>query len=229
MAFEESPEAKFDRLKKQLQQAILRDYPNPERKGCPDGVVLRALAEKPLDQPVENDPHWQHITHCSECYREFLAFNEAFRQRRKQRQVQVRWALVLTAAVALLVAFLGLNRGLLVPKRPQNAELAYLKLTVDVPSMSRSGNGEEPPPIYLERRPMELAVNLPIGSKPGRYEIQLQKDETTLLSTAADARLQNGTTAFLVRMDLTKFVPGDYKVNVRQIPFDWNYYPVTIR
>ena len=229
MAFEESPEAKFDRLKKQLQQAILRDYPNPERKGCPDGAVLRALAEKPLNQPVENDLHWQHITHCSECYREFLAFNEAFRQRRKHRQVQVRWALVGTAAVALLVAFLGLNRGLLVPKRPQNAELAYLKRTVDIPSMSRSGNGDEPAPIYLERRPMELTVHLPIGSKQGRYEVQLRKDETTLLSTKADAQLQDGTTAFLVRMDLTKFSPGSYKINVRQVPFDWNYYPVIIR
>ena len=229
MAFEESPEAKFDRLKKQLQQAILRDYPNPERMGCPDGAVLRALAEKPLDQPVENDPHWQHITHCSECYRGFLAFNEGFRQRRKHRQVQVRWALVGTAAVALLVAFFGLNRGLLVPKRPQSAELAYLKLTVDIPSMSRSGSGKETMPIYLERRPMELTVDLPTGSKPGRYELQLRKGETTLLSTDSDAQLRDGTTAFSVRMDLTKFSPGNYEINVRQVPFDWNYYPVVVR
>ena len=48
---EESPESKFDRLKKQLQDSILRDYPNPERKGCPGGAVLQELAERPLDQP----------------------------------------------------------------------------------------------------------------------------------------------------------------------------------
>ncbi len=72
---EESPEAKFDRLKKQLQDSILRDYPNPERKGCPGDDVLKELAERPLDQAVEDDPHWHHVTHCSECYREFLALN----------------------------------------------------------------------------------------------------------------------------------------------------------
>ena len=76
---------------------------------------------------------------------------------------------------------------------------------------------------------MELTVDLPVGSKPGRYELQLRKDETTLLSTRADARLQDGTTAFSVRMDLTKFGRGNYKINVRQVPFDWNYYPVVIR
>jgi hypothetical protein len=64
---DESPEFKFDRLKKQLQDAILRDYPNPESKGCPGGAALRELAERPLGQAVEDDPHWAHITHCSEC------------------------------------------------------------------------------------------------------------------------------------------------------------------
>ena len=58
---EESPESKFDRLKKQLQDSILRDYPNPERKGCPGGAVLKELAERPLDRPVEDDPRWQTI------------------------------------------------------------------------------------------------------------------------------------------------------------------------
>ena len=34
MPSEESPEARFDRLKRQLQDSILRDYPNPQRTGC---------------------------------------------------------------------------------------------------------------------------------------------------------------------------------------------------
>ena len=48
MPSEESPEARFDRLKRQLQDSILRDYPNPERTGCPGDAVLRRLAETPL-------------------------------------------------------------------------------------------------------------------------------------------------------------------------------------
>src|SRR6202000_2470416 len=131
---EESPESRCDRLKKQLQDSILRDYPNPERKGCPGGAVLKELAERPLDRPVEDDPHWKHITHCSECYREFLAFNNAYRQQAKDRRIRVSWG-VAAAAIAIVIAVLfGIKQGSLFEKRPQNAELAWVKRTVEVPS-----------------------------------------------------------------------------------------------
>src|SRR5689334_15487046 len=99
---EGSPEARFDRLKKQLQDSILRDYPNPERKGCPGGAVLKELAERPLDQSVESDPHWHHITHCSECYREFLDLNNSYRQSVKLRRARVAWGAAALAAVVLI-------------------------------------------------------------------------------------------------------------------------------
>ena len=73
---EESPHARFDRLKKQLQDSILRDYPNPERQGCPGNAAVRELAHRPLDYSLEGSPNWQHLTHCSECYREFLDIRE---------------------------------------------------------------------------------------------------------------------------------------------------------
>src|SRR6202000_501755 len=102
---EESPESRCDRLKKQLQDSILRDYPNPERKGCPGGAVLQELAERPLDEAVESDPHRHHVTHRSECYREFLAFNNAFRQRAKARRSRVGWS-VAVAAIVIVIALL---------------------------------------------------------------------------------------------------------------------------
>ena len=186
---EESPEAKFDRLKKQLQDSILRDYPNPERKGCPGGAVLRELAERPLDQAVEDDPHWHHITHCSECYREFLAFNNAFRQRGKgspgsrrlgrggrrgrNRHCGACWAC---------------SQGSLFQKRPQNAELAWVKRTVVVPSTNRSADSGEQKPIYLERLPLELTIELPVGSKAGAYELQLKMNDRAVVSTGGNCR-----------------------------------------
>jgi len=66
---DESPEIRYERLKKQLQDAILRDYPNPERRGCPGDSALKALAGRPLDDDLEGDHHWHHVTHCSECYK----------------------------------------------------------------------------------------------------------------------------------------------------------------
>src|SRR5580658_2254645 len=96
---EESPESKFDRLKRQLQDTILRDYPNPERKGCPGDPVLRELADRPLEDSLEEDPHWQHITQCSECYREFLGFRAKLKQRAKARGAKIGVAAAVAAVL----------------------------------------------------------------------------------------------------------------------------------
>jgi hypothetical protein len=226
---EESPLEKFDRLKKQLQDSILRDYPNRERKGCPGDAVLRELAERPLDEAVEDHPHWHHVTHCSECYREFLGFNNALRERAKLRRARVRWSLA-TAAVVLVVGMLiGLSQGLFFTKRPQNAELAWLDDTVTVPSETRSGNAGEEKPIFLRRLPLRLTVQLPVGSKAGTYELQLKMNNRTIVSTAGDAEIRNGTTAFIARVDLSKLNPGSYSMVIRQVPNDWNLYPVVLK
>jgi hypothetical protein len=230
MPSEESPAERFDRVKRKIQDSILRDYPNPERRGCPGEAVLRRFAAIPLDQPIsEDDPNWQHVTHCSECYREFLAFTAEYRERANARRVRLRWTVAAVAVLVAIAALLGWQRGLFGPKRPQNAELAYFRQTVDIPSMQRSVNADESKPIVLERKPLELTVDLPIGSKAGRYELELKKDDKTLLSTSSDAEIQNGTTSFTAKVDLSSFEPGDYRMFVRQLPFDWNHYPVIIR
>lgn len=229
MPSEESPEAKYDRLRKQLQDSILRDFPNPERKGCPGGAVLLELAERPLKQAIESDPYWHHVTHCSECYREFLGFNNAYRQHAKIRRARVGWTLGIAASVVVVVVLVGVRQGSVFEKRPQNAELAYAKRTIVIPSMERSGNVDEQKPILLERLPLELTVELPIGSKAGAYEVQLKGKDRTALSTSGNAEIHDGTTALTVKFDLSEIAPGNYSIFVRQVPFDWNYYPVVVR
>jgi hypothetical protein len=131
--------------------------------------------------------------------------------------------------VALVAVLVGWQRGLFGIKRPQNAELAYVHETVDIPSMQRSATPQESPPLVLQRKPLELTVNLPVGSKAGRYELELKEDDKTLLSTSSDAEIRNGTTSFTAKVDLSSFEPGNYRMFVRQLPFDWNHYPVIIR
>src|SRR3569833_1108427 len=226
---EESPESRFDRLKKQLQDSILRDYPNPERKRCPGDAVLREPAERPLDRAVEDDPHWQHITHCSECYGEFLAFNNAFRQQAKARRVRVGWGVAVAAIVILIAVLVGTRQGSFFQQRPQNAELAWVKRTVVVPSASRSADSGEQRPIYLERLPLELTVELPVGSKAGAYELQLKLNDRVVVSTGGTAEIQNGTTAFATKINLSQLEAGNYSMVIRQVPLDWSLYPVVIR
>src|SRR5437867_13421682 len=87
-----------EQLKHVLQEAILRNYPNPERKGCPGSSALREVAGQKL--PFE-DQHWEHISHCSPCYREFLEFRQDVLERRSQQKRRSR--LAIAAGIGLLL------------------------------------------------------------------------------------------------------------------------------
>ena len=229
MPSEESPLAKYDRLKRQLQDTILKEYPNPQRKGCPGDDVVKRLAMRPLDEPIEGDPNWHHLTHCSECYREFLNARIAMKERMRVRRVWVGWGLAVAGAIIAIFAFLALRPSLFHPDRPQNSELAYRKKTVNIPSMTRGEGGGDAAPMVLEREPEELTFQLPLGSKAGTYELKLRRGDQTIISTTAVAAIRDGTTTFIVRIDLSKFDPGNYYLDVRQAPWDWSYFPVAIR
>src|SRR3954471_21984638 len=88
-----------EEIKHLLQEAILRNYPNPERRGCSDQQTLKAAAGKRL--PHE-DPLWQHITHCSPCYQEFLQYRASELESRRRRRITGVGAAI--AAVALIAA-----------------------------------------------------------------------------------------------------------------------------
>jgi hypothetical protein len=75
----ETPREKYERVRKAVQDAILNDYPNPDRVGCPENAIIRDVAFR---EELTKDPVWEHITHCSPCYTEFLKFKEEWRERR---------------------------------------------------------------------------------------------------------------------------------------------------
>jgi hypothetical protein len=224
----ESPESQYDRLRKRLQDSILKEYPNPERKGCPGEAVLNELAARPLEEDIEAHQGWHHVTHCSECYREFLGFRSQAMRHARNRRLVVIWGLA-AAVVAIAFGLFFLRRQTSL-NRPQNAELEYAKKLVDIESMPRSGEqAQAEQPIYLDRRPLELVIQLPVGSKAGTYEFQLQKTHHAVISTSAEASIREGTTAFSVKIDLTSLEAGQYSMSVRRVPWDWSYYPVVLR
>lgn len=232
MPAEESPKIKYERLQRRLQEEILSKYPNPERKGCPGDAVLKALASRPFDESMEGDPNWEHVTHCSECYREFLGFRSAITQRDRTRREAFRWGFAGVAVLVALAIFLfmraSFENG---SKRPQNAELAYIPRTINIESMTRSATGGgEKKPFFLGRDPEALTIQLPVGSKAGTYEFQLRDQaDRVIVTKSATAAINDGVTAFLIRVDLSGLQPGQYKMEVRQVPWDWDYYPVVVR
>jgi len=77
----ESPEQKWNRVQKKIQNAILTSYPNPNREGCPDEAGLLDLARRAAEiGALEGDQGWEHVTHCSPCYKEFLEARDRLRK-----------------------------------------------------------------------------------------------------------------------------------------------------
>ena len=77
----ESPKQKWDRVQKKLQDAILTSYPNPNRKGCPGTEALFELAKRAAELgTLEGDARWEHVTHCSPCYKEYLDARDQLRK-----------------------------------------------------------------------------------------------------------------------------------------------------
>jgi hypothetical protein len=156
-------------------------------------------------------------------------YNTAFRQRVKARRTWITWGVAVVAMAVVVAILTGLMKSGWFSKRPQNADVAWVKRNIAITSMERSGNVGEEKPIHLDRLPLELTVELPVGSRAGSYELQLRKDGQSLVSTRGTADIRNGTTAFTVRINLSSFQPGNYSMVVRNVPHDWNLYPVVIR
>lgn len=87
-----------EQFKHMLKQAVLRHYPNPERKGCLDSPTIHGIAQQRL--PHE-DARWEHVSHCSPCYREFLDSRNQFLEARTRAKGRKRGLLWLTIVVGI--------------------------------------------------------------------------------------------------------------------------------
>jgi hypothetical protein len=226
----ESFDAQFDRVKRQLQDAILTDYPNPERKGCPGDAVLKDLATGPFDEGLENNPRWHHLTHCSECYREFLEFRAKVRREAEAARIRKSALVAALLVLAFTGGFFGL-REFQQTKRRQTAELTFRHRVVYLEGVTRSAeNAGQTKPLVFAREPEELTIRLALASPEGAYEIQIEKTAgSPLLSATGQAKMENGTTTFTVKLDLSKLEPGDYFMCVRRVPLRSVCHPITIQ
>jgi hypothetical protein len=84
-------------------------------------------------------------------------------------------------------------------------------------------------PILLGREPEELTIKLPTGSKPGAYEIQFLKTaDRPLFTVTGNATNETGAPILTARVDLSQYKAGRYFIGIRQVPWDWIYYPVLL-
>jgi hypothetical protein len=227
---DESPDQISLEIQRLLQQSILDNFPNPERRECPGAAVLREVAGRSV--PIR-DAHWEHITHCSPCFAEFLAIRremvDARRQLVRRNRVVVASALVVIAAAGIAL-WKGGNR----PTPPP--VIADAEFNVDMrPFTVSRGETNKPLPdqycgIFSQNRG-RLNVILPVGAPEGAYEIRLMDNDlrSVMASGTAQATLSNFLNRLVVTFDLTRIPAGPYVLASRPAGGGWLTCPVLIR
>jgi hypothetical protein len=88
-----------------------------------------------------------------------------------------------------------------------------------------------PGTLQLDRNPLELAVQLPVGAEEGPYELQIlgQDNQPPLAAARGAARIENQITTLRVQVNTSHLQPGEYRLALRRADFNWRYYPLTVR
>jgi hypothetical protein len=228
---DESPDQISAEIQRLLQQSILDNYPNPERRGCPGDAVLREVAGRSV--PIR-DSHWEHITHCSPCFGEFLAVREQMASARSRLVRRNRMVLALALLVAGVASVL-VWKGLGPPAPPPIVAEAEFNVDMRPFTVSRGESGKRPPSDQycgiLSSNRGRLNVILPVGAAEGTYEVRLMDNDlrSVLASGTAQASLSNFLNRLAVTFDLTRIPAGHYVLASRPADGGWMTCPVLVR
>jgi len=188
------------RLLDALGRGLLKDFPNPERSGCPGPDVLKRIASRTM--PLDQAEKWlDHLGSCSPCYSDFSEF-------RKSHELRKRRTLLAIAASIFVVA--GIAGWVLLQRH--NETLVAQTAVLDLRNRSRPrGTEANPvePPLMVSRGAAHWNIFLPFGSDAGPYDILLVAGSGELLvSTKADAKLTEGVAAIQISVNLSSRSPG---------------------
>ena len=209
------------RLLDVLAQGLSREFPNPQRVGCPDSAVLRSVAYRKL-RLADAEPWLKHLSSCSPCFQEFSEF-------RKEAASQRRRTMAWTAAAAVLIFAVAGWLWL----RTQHSVLAATEV-LDLREAS-AAPGQNPmeteqQPLELHRWARHLILYLPTESQEGAHDIAvLSETGAQVLGSSGTARLENRVVCLRVDVDVSIVQPGRYFLAVRQTTLTWIRYPVRVQ
>jgi len=205
-----------------LGRGLLKDFPNPERIGCPGPDVLKRIAVH--DMPLSEAEKWlDHLGSCSPCYADFKRLQKAHEWRRK------RVGLAVAAGILLAVAVTGWT---LLHKRTETLSAQTAVLDLRDRSIAR---GAEPnpgkPPLEISRRVSNLKIYLPLGSSDGQYGVRmLGSQDRVLFSTNGTASHQQGMISLSINMNLASANPDLYVLQLQKAGSDeWASYPLRVK
>jgi hypothetical protein len=209
------------RLLDALGRGLLKEFPNPDRTGCPGSAVLKRIASH--EMPLAEAEKWlDHLTSCSPCYREFSELQAGYRHRRMQTILAIAASILIVVGLAGWALFFR-------QKGPPVVQTAALDLrNRSVPRGGELNPGEQP--LEISRRARYLNVYLPLGSAEGPYELRIATTAgSEVFATRGVASLKDGLTSIQAVVDLSSASPGQYVFQVRRPDSEWNSYPLMLR
>lgn len=212
---DESQQEAFERVQKLLEEAILRDYPNPERIGCPGTDALKRIAFQ--DVPPTSDPAWQHTIRCAPCYTEFLQLRADYKTRRQKARAYKRYA-VGGLAASVLICLVWIFGWATTTRRSLDE---YRDLS-QVRTLRGEAESSEPK-LTFPAAHLNLRFKLPIGSREGTYEVFVlpQGQSKPVANATGNAVMSGGDAILRLKLDLSNVKPGVYQLDFRRDGWDW--------
>ncbi len=225
-------------------------FPNPERQGCPNPGVLRAIAHHQFDHQTKDVMF--HVTKCSPCSAAFSQFCQEYRSPQK---TQAYWFFRIAALIFLVMGLSlwvwiqhprnpadspgsamrkGTGSESLMAQKPESAPLSVETVTLDLKSQvvlrsgnekANSGTGAR---FQLPRKNISLSLILPPGNDPGVYEVRIRKSHSQV-NARGNARLVKQATILEVQLDTTSLQAGAGQLGIRQAGWQWSDFPVNLK
>jgi len=218
----------IERVRKELQASALRDFPNPERTGCPDPGILDAMSRRKMEM-TQSQLH--HVTHCSPCFQTFLAIREEIRKKRA-----FRFRIAAAACVAAILVGAIVHMAPLRYTSPRQVAVLPSPATLDLRPLSEYRGGdtdrarEAKPALILPRKHLQLTLYFPVGADEGQYTLQLLDGQLrTLLRQQLTATLQNHVVTASAELDLSSFSPGVHTLAIKNNSDEWRTYPILLQ
>lgn len=205
-----------------LGRSLLKDFPNPERVGCPGTDVLKRIASHRM--PLSEADKWlDHLGSCSPCYGDFKRLQEAHESRRR------RMVLAVAAGILLAVTVTG---WAVLHKRNENLMTQTPVLDLRDRSIARGAEANPAePPLEISRRVPHLKIYLPLGSSDGQYGVRiLGSQDRILFSTNGTASHQQGIISLSIDMNLSSANPDLYVLQLQKAGSgEWASYPLRVK
>jgi hypothetical protein len=177
--------------------------------------AMGKLPEKPRLSPNSR-------AHIMEAFREYHSQQRIFGIRRTWTFASA--GVIAIAVLAVVVWIVRTHTG-----RPTELRAATLDLT-DRAVLRGPDENPPKPPLQLPRDNLNLNVYLPVGSEPGKYEIEVaDRPDHPLVKSEGSAVLRDHIAVIQVNLNLQPLRPGLYMVGIRQAGWSWTYYPVVLK